>query len=75
MLRRLPALEQGSAAFVNHRDNAGPDGPPPEYPIWELAEEISTAIGEWPGDFEAVRETVDQIVTLTPDPDEDMEGE
>jgi hypothetical protein len=40
-----------------------------------LAEEISTAIWEWPGHLEAVRETVDQIVTLTPDPDEDMEGE
>jgi hypothetical protein len=51
------------------------NGSPPEYPIWELAEEISTAIWEWPGHLEAVRETVDQIVTLTPDPDEDMEGE
>jgi hypothetical protein len=56
-------------------NDAGPDGPPPEYPIWELAEEISTAIWEWPGHLEAVRETVDQIVTLTRDSDEDMEDE
>jgi hypothetical protein len=49
--------------------------PPPEYPIWELAEEISVVIWEWPRHLVAVRDTVDQIVTLTPDPDEDMENE
>lgn len=38
-------------------NRAGPDGPPPEYPIWELAEEISMAIWEWPGYLETVRET------------------
>ncbi len=56
-------------------NRAGPDGPPPEYPIWELAEEISMAIWEWPRYLESVRETVDQIVTLSPDPDEEMENE
>jgi hypothetical protein len=36
-------------------NGAGSVGPPPEYPIWELAEEISMAISEWPEDLEAVR--------------------
>jgi hypothetical protein len=56
-------------------NGAGSVGPPPEYPIWELAEEISIAISEWPEDLEAVRDTVDQLVSLTPDPDEDMDNE
>jgi hypothetical protein len=55
-------------------NDAGPDGPPPEYPIWELADEISMTIWEWPKYLDMVRHTVDQIATLLPEPDEEFEN-
>lgn len=52
-------------------NDAGAGGPVSECPIWELAEEISIAIGEWPSDLESVSEVVNEMCTLSPDPDED----
>jgi hypothetical protein len=56
-------------------NGAGSVGPARELPIWELAEDISMAISEWPEDLEAVRDTVDQLASSTPDPDEDTDNE
>ena len=53
-------------------NDAGPDGPPPEYPIWELADEISMTIWEWPNYLKVVHDTVDQMVSLMPDLDEKL---
>ena len=68
----LLKLHAMAAVLINGAD---PTGPAPECSIGELAEDISMAIWEWPGHLEAMRDTVDQIVTLTPDPEEDMENE
>jgi hypothetical protein len=56
-------------------NGAGFAGTAPESPIRELAEEVSMAISEWPEDLEAVCETVEQLVSLTPDPDEGIDNE
>jgi hypothetical protein len=65
-LLKLHAMAHG---LLNGSDSVGS---PSEIPIWEFAEEISMAIWEWPEYLETVRNAVDQLVTLTPDPDEDM---
>lgn len=54
-------------------NGAGSGDSAPEQPIWELSEEISMTIWEWSDQLETVRETMDQLTALTPDPDEEIE--
>jgi hypothetical protein len=61
--------------FVNHSDNAGPDGPRPEYTDLGIGRRDLHRHMGMAGSPEAVREAVDQSVTLTHEPGEDMEGE
>ena len=56
-------------------NDAGPNGPPPTEPIWELSDEIAMSIWQWPDYIKAVRKTLDQITSLMPDPDEELEND
>ena len=56
-------------------DGEGVSGASADEPIWELADDISTEIWEWPEHLEFVCETVDELAALAPDPDEEVRNE